>query len=62
MSDVRKPKTIPPSATTSDDWREIAARAAKEKDPTKLLKLVEHLCEKLEQQNSARKIRQMPRP
>jgi hypothetical protein len=62
MSDVRKSSTIPLSTTTSDDWREIAARAANEKDPTKLLQLVEHLCEELEQQSSARKIRQMPRP
>jgi len=50
MSDDEK--TIAPAYTSSDlrGWREIAERASKEKDPYTLLKLVQELCNKIDEQ------------
>lgn len=35
------------------DWREIAERAAAERDPRKLIRLVKALCDRLEELHSA---------
>jgi hypothetical protein len=48
MSDDSK-KPIPPEV---EGWREIAERAAKEQNPSKLVELVTLLCEKLEEREA----------
>lgn len=51
-----QPESVPASQEKStkqqEDWREIAARAANETDPGKLLRLVEQLCSHLEDRDS----------
>ncbi len=44
----------------SEDWREIAQKAADEKDPHKLLALVHELCTKLEQRDAVQRRRPAP--
>ena len=55
MSEDGLPKKPPATAGDAEEWREIAQKAANEKDPKKLIKLVENLCDALEEQNAARK-------
>ncbi len=38
-----------------DDWRAIAEKASQEPDPKKVVKLVEDLCQKLEEREAQRK-------
>lgn len=51
---VTPPKPIAPSSQTPD-WRTLAEQASKEKDPQKLLKLVQDLCENLDRRDADRK-------
>jgi hypothetical protein len=46
------PRPPLPDAT---NWRELAERASKEPDPTKLLLLVHQLCDQLEQAEQRKK-------
>lgn len=41
-------------------WRELAAKASKEKNPTKLMKAIDELCKELEQRGAA--LRKPPTP
>ena len=47
MADDKKNGALPSS--DQQGWREIAEKASKEKDPFTLLKLVQKLCEKIDQ-------------
>lgn len=44
-----------PAVGASEDWREIAEEASREADPEKLLKLIQKLCDKLEERDAGRK-------
>jgi hypothetical protein len=46
MDDIRDPR----NPYQSDDWRSLAERASKEKDPEKLMSLVSELSRVLEEQ------------
>jgi len=49
MSQDGLPKKPPAAESQSEDWRTIAGKAANERDPHKLVKLVEELCKKLDE-------------
>ncbi len=49
------PKKPAARESDADAWREIAEKAAKEPDPSKLIKLVETLCDKLDEREALRK-------
>ena len=49
MSDDEKTGAATNSASNSEGWREIAEKASKEKDPYILLKLVQELCDKIDE-------------
>lgn len=53
QDDARKLPSLSPSDVPS--WRELAERASKEPDPTKLLQLVHELCDQLERAEKLRK-------
>jgi len=55
MSEDGLPKKPPATASDPEEWREIAQKAANEKDPQKLIRLVENLCDKLDEQDALRK-------
>jgi hypothetical protein len=47
-----------PRPPKPEEWRDIAAKASREKDPLKLIKLVETLCDKLDEESELRKRKQ----
>jgi hypothetical protein len=49
MSDDEKTGADTHCASDSEGWREIAEKASKEKDPYILLKLVQELCDKIDE-------------
>ncbi len=49
MQDNGKSGATPHPSLDHQDWREIAEKASKEKDPYTLLKLVQQLCEKIDE-------------
>jgi len=53
MPDPEK-KAKPPFRT--EDWRELAKKASREPDPRKLLRLVEDLCDRLDQGDTKLKV------
>jgi len=55
MSDYAERKIDPPIPPEKEEWREIAERASNETDPSKLLRLIEELCSKLEEREAHRK-------
>ena len=55
MSEDDFPKKPAVRASANEDWRDIAEKAANEKDPHKLIQLVAALCEKLDEQDALRK-------
>ena len=55
MSEESLPKKPVARATDPEDWREIAAKAANENDPQKLIELVADLCDRLDAQDAVRK-------
>lgn len=59
MEGDNKPQSsVLPAASQCQDWREIAERASKETDPNQPLKLVQDLCDLLEQRDAERKLRE----
>jgi len=60
MSENGMPKKPLAADADSEGWREIAEKASNEKDPQKLIKLVEALCEKLDEREQRRKRLQHP--
>lgn len=63
MADEETPRKPPSSAPApeTEDWRDLAAKAAEEKDPKKMLELVSELCDKLDQREAARKSARQPK-
>lgn len=55
MSEDGVPKKPVVRENGAGDWREIAEKASNEKDPHKLIKLVEDLCHKLDDRDANRK-------
>jgi len=53
QDDTKELPSLPPS--DAPGWRELAERASKEPDPTKLVQLVHELCDRLEQAEQQRK-------
>jgi len=49
MPDDEKTRVPAYSSSDSKGWREIAERASREKDPSTLLKLVQELCDKIDE-------------
>jgi len=43
-----------PRAEEAENWRKIAEEASKETDPAKLIKLVQSLCDLLDEEKMAR--------
>jgi len=41
-----------------ESWRDLAQKASSEKDPKKLLQLVQELCDRLDQESATRKAQQ----
>jgi len=48
MRDHGKPNVTPRTPLETQDWRALAERAAEEKDPQKLIELVQTLCDQLD--------------
>lgn len=55
MTEDGKASHPAPANTENDGWRDIAEKASTEKDPEKLVQLVEDLCKKLDQRDANRK-------
>jgi hypothetical protein len=53
QDDKKELPNLPPSDAPS--WRQLAERASKEPDPTKLVQLVQELCDQLEQAEQQKK-------
>jgi hypothetical protein len=53
MPDDEKTRVSAPSVSDRQGWREIAEKASKEKDPYTLLKLVQQLCDKIDEQRGS---------
>jgi len=53
MPDDEKTGAIAHSASDRQGWRQIAEKASKEKDPYTLLKLVQELCNKIDEQRGS---------
>ena len=60
MSEDDSPKKPAARASDTEDWRDIAEKAANEKDPHKLIQLVATLCDKLDEQDAVRKRSRKP--
>jgi len=45
---------VQPSSGATEDWRKLAEEASNEKDPRKLVDMVERLCNLLDQQKKRR--------
>jgi hypothetical protein len=50
-----KEETNPSAPTDHEEWRKLAERASHEMDTTKLIQLVQRLCDELDKESSARK-------
>lgn len=53
MPDDRKTEPAAQSWSESQGWREIAQKASKEQDPCTLIKLVQELCDKIDERDGA---------
>jgi hypothetical protein len=54
-NDGKKPPEPPP-----EDWRNLAQQASTEADPNKLMEIVEHLCDVIDQEKSQQNKPQAP--
>lgn len=51
-ADPKEEENVPTAAREVEDWRQLAAHAAHEQDPEKLLALVNRLCDLFDQRRS----------
>ncbi len=51
------PKSASKPNPHTEDWRDLAEQASRESDPQKLVKLVQDLCDRLDQWHAERKLK-----